>query len=128
MNRLPHAGQPAVSAWRDAPRQALLALVHGYRLLLKPWIGNACRFEPTCSAYALQALALHGAARGSALTAARILRCHPWCAGGVDPAPPVGHAPAWRLFSRLGLGDAPPAEPSPSSSPPTTPAAPGKLR
>ena len=69
------------------PRLGLIALVKGYRLLLKPWLGNACRFEPTCSAYALQALQLHGAARGSALAGWRIVRCHPWCAGGIDPVP-----------------------------------------
>ena len=65
----------------------LMALVRGYRLLLSPSIGNACRFEPTCSAYALDALAKHGAVAGTALAVGRIARCHPWCAGGFDPAP-----------------------------------------
>ena len=65
----------------------LILLVRGYRLLLKPWLGNACRFEPTCSAYALQALQQHGAVAGSALAAGRLLRCHPWCPGGCDPVP-----------------------------------------
>ena len=69
------------------PRQALIGLVQAYRYLLKPWLGNACRFEPTCSAYALVALQQHGAARGSLLTGWRLLRCHPWCAGGCDPVP-----------------------------------------
>jgi putative membrane protein insertion efficiency factor len=69
------------------PRQVLAALVRGYRLLLKPWLGNACRFEPTCSSYALEALERHGALGGSALAGWRLLRCHPWCAGGVDPVP-----------------------------------------
>jgi putative membrane protein insertion efficiency factor len=82
------------------PQQLLLALVQGYRLLLKPWLGNACRFEPTCSAYALQALQQHGAVVGSALSAGRVLRCQPWCDGGCDPVP----AMAPRLFTRLGLG------------------------
>jgi putative membrane protein insertion efficiency factor len=68
-------------------RAALVGLVRGYRLLLSPWIGSACRFTPTCSAYALQALERHGAAAGSYLTVARIARCHPWCAGGVDEVP-----------------------------------------
>ena len=71
----------------DLPRQALMLLVRGYRLLLSPWLGGACRFEPTCSAYALTALERHGAAAGSYLAASRVLRCHPWCAGGVDPVP-----------------------------------------
>jgi putative membrane protein insertion efficiency factor len=78
-------------------RKALIGLVRAYRLLLSPWLGSACRFEPTCSAYALQALERHGAAAGTGLTAARLLRCHPWCAGGHDPVPEK----APRLFSRL---------------------------
>jgi putative membrane protein insertion efficiency factor len=84
-------------ALQDVPKVLLVALVRGYRLLLKPWLGNACRFEPTCSAYALQALQQHGALVGGALTGGRLLRCHPWCAGGHDPVPE--HAP--RLFSRF---------------------------
>jgi uncharacterized protein len=69
------------------PRRLLMLPVHGYRLLFKAWLGSACRFEPTCSAYALQALERHGAWRGSWLTAGRLLRCHPYCAGGCDPVP-----------------------------------------
>jgi putative membrane protein insertion efficiency factor len=83
------------------PQRLLVLLVQGYRLLLKPWLGNACRFEPTCSAYALQALERHGAVAGSALSAGRVLRCHPWCDGGCDPVP----AQVPRLFARLGLGE-----------------------
>lgn len=82
------------------PQQLLLLLVHAYRLLLKPWLGNACRFEPSCSAYALQALQQHGAVIGGTLSAARILRCQPWCDGGCDPVPTQPP----RLFARLGLG------------------------
>ncbi|MBD8050331.1 membrane protein insertion efficiency factor YidD [Limnohabitans radicicola] len=78
-------------------RDALMGLVRAYRLLLSPWLGSACRFDPTCSVYSLQALEKHGAAAGSYLTVARLLRCHPWCAGGHDPVPE--EAP--RLFSRL---------------------------
>ena len=68
-------------------RSLLIGLVKGYRLLLSPWLGSACRFEPTCSAYSLQALTLHGAAKGSYLTLRRLGRCHPWCEGGHDPVP-----------------------------------------
>lgn len=68
-------------------RLALIALVKAYRLLLSPWLGSACRFEPTCSTYALNALESHGALVGSYLTAGRLVRCHPWCAGGNDPVP-----------------------------------------
>ncbi len=78
-------------------RALLIGLVKGYRLLLSPWLGSACRFTPTCSAYALQALQSHGALVGSYFTATRLARCHPWCAGGLDEVP----AQPPRLFSRL---------------------------
>jgi putative membrane protein insertion efficiency factor len=97
------------------PRRALMALVHGYRLLLKPWLGNACRFEPTCSQYALDALQSHGALKGSLLTGARLLRCHPWCAGGVDPVPDDLSRPFAGLFTRFG-STAPEDSPSPSKN------------
>ncbi len=69
------------------PRQSLVILVKAYRLLLSPSLGSACRFEPTCSAYALQALDAHGALGGSYLTLRRLVRCSPWCDGGHDPVP-----------------------------------------
>lgn len=69
------------------PQRFLMALVRGYRLLLSPWLGSSCRFEPTCSVYALQALQGHGAAAGSYLTLRRLARCHPFCEGGHDPVP-----------------------------------------
>jgi uncharacterized protein len=78
-------------------RTALLAALKAYRLLLSPWLGSACRFEPTCSAYAMQAIEQHGAGAGSWLMLKRVARCHPWCDGGHDPVP----AQAPRLFSHL---------------------------
>ncbi len=78
-------------------QKLLITLVKAYRLLLSPWLGSSCRFEPTCSAYSLQALQQHGAGVGSYLTVHRLLRCHPWCAGGHDPVPE--QAP--RLFTGL---------------------------
>jgi putative membrane protein insertion efficiency factor len=78
-------------------QRLLIGLVQGYRYLLSPWLGSSCRFEPTCSVYALAALRRHGAADGARLTASRLLRCHPWCAGGVDAVP--SDAPP--LFSSL---------------------------
>ena len=78
-------------------QRLLILLVKGYRLLLSPWLGSACRFEPTCSAYSLQALQQHGAAAGSWLTLGRLARCHPWCSGGLDPVP----VESPRLFTRL---------------------------
>lgn len=67
--------------------RALVAFVRGYRWLLSPWWGGQCRFHPTCSLYAIEALERHGAARGSWLTLKRLLRCHPWGGGGFDPVP-----------------------------------------
>ncbi len=63
-------------------------LVQGYRLLLSPVLPPTCRYLPSCSDYAIQALRTHGALRGGWLTARRLARCHPWCAGGLDPVPP----------------------------------------
>lgn len=71
----------------------LVALVQLYRLTLSPFVGRHCRFMPTCSAYAIEALQVHGAFRGSLLAARRIGRCHPWCEGGWDPVPPAGDEP-----------------------------------
>ena len=71
----------------NPPQILLILLIKAYRLLLSPWLGGACRFEPTCSIYALNAVEQHGAAAGSYLAVARLLRCHPWHPGGVDPVP-----------------------------------------
>jgi putative membrane protein insertion efficiency factor len=67
--------------------QGLIGCVRIYQWTLRPFIGAHCRFEPTCSAYAVEALQRHGAAEGAMLTARRVLRCNPWCDGGVDPVP-----------------------------------------
>lgn len=68
-------------------KSLLLALIRAYRYTLSPLIGGQCRFEPTCSIYAMQAIELYGAWRGSWLAARRLLRCNPFCAGGRDPVP-----------------------------------------
>ena len=81
-------------------RRVLIALVRGYRLVLSPWLGSACRFEPTCSVYSIEALERHGALSGSWLTLSRLARCQPWCQGGHDPVP-LDPPRASRLFSRL---------------------------
>jgi putative membrane protein insertion efficiency factor len=87
------------------PQQTLLLLVRGYRYFLSPCLGPVCRYEPTCSAYALQALQRDGAVVGSARAAWRILRCNPWCEGGHDPLPapslPRPGSSASGLFTRL---------------------------
>jgi len=84
-------------------RRLLIGLVKAYRLLLSPWLGQSCRFEPTCSAYAIEALERHGAATGSYLLLHRIVRCQPWCKGGHDPVPPskAQRGAHSRLFSFL---------------------------
>jgi uncharacterized protein len=84
-------------------RRALIGLVKAYRLLLSPWLGQSCRFEPTCSAYSIEALERHGAAKGSYLTLHRIARCQPWCQGGHDPVPPTkaGRDASRSLFAFL---------------------------
>ncbi|MGB5425481.1 MAG: membrane protein insertion efficiency factor YidD [Gammaproteobacteria bacterium] len=68
-------------------RWLIIQLIRGYRLLLSPWLGNHCRFYPSCSSYAITAVERHGALRGSAMSVTRLLRCHPWHPGGVDPVP-----------------------------------------
>lgn len=65
----------------------LLLILRAYRYLLSPWIGQHCRFYPTCSAYAEESVREHGAWKGAWLAAKRLSRCHPWHAGGVDPVP-----------------------------------------
>lgn len=65
----------------------LLAAIRAYRLLLSPWWGSHCRFSPTCSLFAQEAIERHGAARGGWMAARRICRCHPWREGGFDPVP-----------------------------------------
>lgn len=74
-----------------SPMARLLALpVRAYRLVLSPWIAPSCRFHPTCSAYALEALRRHGALRGGWLTLRRVARCHPWGGSGIDRVPGRG--------------------------------------
>lgn len=68
-------------------RPVLLGLIRAYRYALSPWWGRHCRFEPTCSAYAQEAIEKHGSFRGSVFASRRLLCCHPWCAGGYDPVP-----------------------------------------
>ena len=69
-------------------KYVLIWLLKGYRFAISPLYGQVCRFYPTCSAYALEAVTEHGALRGSWLAVRRVGRCHPWNPGGYDPVPP----------------------------------------
>jgi uncharacterized protein len=79
-------GRQSAAAW------VLVLLITGYRRLISPLLLPSCRFYPSCSAYALEAVQVHGALRGSWLAARRLGRCHPFHAGGLDPVPPAGPA------------------------------------
>lgn len=68
-----------------------IKLIHLYRLVASPWVGNQCRFYPTCSHYAEEALITHGFLVGGYLSARRLIKCHPWHPGGLDPVPPADH-------------------------------------
>ncbi len=71
------------------PASMLVLLVRGYQLFISPVLGSHCRFQPTCSQYALEALRTHGALKGAWLALRRVLRCHPLHPGGYDPVPPA---------------------------------------
>ena len=106
---------PSPSRRPSLAQRLLTLLVRGYRLFLSAWIGPVCRYEPSCSTYALGALERHGALAGTYLAASRVLRCNPWSCGGHDPVP--DNAPA--LFTRFGgLGR---CESSKSSKPEASP-------
>ena len=81
-------------------RRLLIAPIRFYRYIISPWLGYNCRFTPTCSAYAMEAIETHGSLRGGWLAVRRIGRCHPWCEGGHDPVPPAPPAPGRRPASR----------------------------
>jgi hypothetical protein len=75
-----HARRPLI-------QRLLLGAIGAYRRAVSPLLPSVCRFHPSCSAYAAEAIATHGAARGALLAAGRLARCHPWCEGGLDPVP-----------------------------------------
>lgn len=82
----PALSSAAAFGW-NLPRNILILLLKSYRKVISPLYGQVCRFFPSCSAYALEAVTVHGAVKGSWLAARRLVRCHPWNAGGVDHVP-----------------------------------------
>ena len=75
---------------RSPLKLVLIGLLKAYRFAISPLYGQVCRYHPTCSAYALEAVTVHGGIKGSWLAVRRVARCHPWAAGGYDPVPNVG--------------------------------------
>ncbi len=73
-------------------RRSLIFLITCYKTLLSPFLGNNCRFYPSCSSYAQEAIATHGVIKGSYLAVRRLGKCHPWHEGGIDPVPPCSHS------------------------------------
>ena len=88
----------------DPIRYLLIGLLRAYRLLISPLYGQVCRYHPSCSAYALEAVREHGSIRGTWLALRRLVRCHPWAAGGYDPVP---HRSAQHRQSRASAGSSP---------------------
>lgn len=76
----------------DIVAMALRALLRAYQLVVSPLVGPACRFTPSCSEYAREAIDVHGPSRGSWLAVRRVCRCHPFGGSGLDPVPPAGRA------------------------------------
>jgi uncharacterized protein len=83
-----NTGDQQAPGRQSAAARLLVLAVRGYRLLISPLLPPSCRFYPSCSAYALEAVQVHGALRGSWLAVRRLSRCHPFHAGGLDPVPP----------------------------------------
>lgn len=70
--------------------QCIMIFIRGYRYFLSPLLGNICRFSPSCSEYAIEAIQKRGLMRGGILILRRLMRCHPWCSGGIDEVPHDG--------------------------------------
>ncbi len=88
-------GAAAGAQIRRAAARTMIAAVRGYQLTLSPWLGRDCRYWPTCSQYAIEAIERFGPLRGAVLAARRIGRCHPWGGSGYDPVPERPDAREW---------------------------------
>ncbi len=85
-----------MSTARDWTRRSLLGVIRAYQRWLSPVLGQRCRFHPSCSQYAVEAIERFGAGRGLWLAVRRLARCHPFTAGGLDPVPPASPKPGRR--------------------------------
>jgi uncharacterized protein len=83
-----HGREPGLMLAPSLVARFLIAVVRFYQVAISPWLGRVCRFEPSCSRYAVACLHAHGAARGSLLSVKRLCKCHPFHPGGYDPPPP----------------------------------------
>ena len=79
-----------------SPRQPLIAAIRAYQRTVSPWLGQRCRFHPSCSSYAIEAIERFGGARGGVLAMFRVARCNPLCEGGIDPVPDIFPRRPWR--------------------------------
>lgn len=82
-------------------KTVLIALLKAYRAVISPLYGQVCKYYPSCSAYALEAVTVHGASRGTGLALRRLAHCHPWSLGGYDPVPGTDAARAWAAEQAL---------------------------
>jgi len=76
-----------ISTLKQGLKQAAVYGIRAYQYFLSPWLGHHCRFQPTCSSYAMEAIQVHGLWKGAYLSGRRLLRCHPWHSGGIDFIP-----------------------------------------
>ncbi|VCU68364.1 Putative membrane protein insertion efficiency factor [Pigmentiphaga humi] len=115
MTHQPGKGLPKGST---PARRLLIWPIRFYRYFLSPWIGQSCRFTPTCSAYTIEAIEQHGPARGTYLGLRRICRCHPYAQGGLDPVPPAHPTTSPPTKHAQTQGTADPAQPVRQCRPP----------
>jgi putative membrane protein insertion efficiency factor len=80
-------GTGTLSSWSTVPSTIVLLAIRAYQIVISPWLPRSCRFAPSCSAYAFEAIERKGLGSGLALAWRRLLRCHPWNGGGYDPVP-----------------------------------------
>lgn len=100
-----HTAAAAPRARGSVVARVLIAPIRAYQRWISPALPPTCRFTPSCSAYAVEALRVHGALRGTVLTVARVAKCHPWHPGGTDPVPPRVARNGARQSDRTGFGD-----------------------